>query len=180
MLKLIVHGEESYDEVKNEFIVTESFELELEHSLVSLSKWESIFKKPFLGKDNKTADETIAYIMCMMLDDTVDTKIVDKLSQQHINIIRNYIEETQSATTINNNNSGGPSRQIITSELIYAWMVNYRIPFECQHWHLSRLLMLINVIHIQNQPQKKMSKKEILNRNRALNEQRRKAMGTTG
>lgn len=180
MLKLKIKGTESYDEESGMFVYEDPFDLELEHSLVSLSKWESLFKKPFLGREAKTSEETIAYIMCMILDDKVDPLIVNKLEQGHINVIKEYIEDSKTATTIKKDGGSGGSRAIVTSELIYSWMVAYRIPFECQHWHLSRLLMLINVIDVQNKPQKKMSRNELLSRNKALNEQRRRALNSKG
>ena len=180
MLQITVPAGEAYNPVRNEFINTKETTLTLEHSLVSLSKWESKWCKPFLGKDEKTTEEVIDYIKCMTLTQNVDPNVYYALSSENLEKIKNYINDPHSATTINRNPNGPKNREIITSELIYYWMVALNIPFECQKWHLNRLLMLIEVCNIKNQPPKKMSRSQILSRNAALNAARRQQMHTKG
>jgi hypothetical protein len=169
---------DQFDEEKEEF-VTDTFDLELEHSLVSLSKWESKFCKPFLGKD-KTAEETLWYVWAMVLDPKVPEAILQKLSKENLDAINEYINAKMTATTVRDNPNQRPTRQVITSEVIYNWMISLNIPFECQYWHLNRLLMLIKVCNANNTPPKKMGRKEAMSKQRELNAQRRQAHGTRG
>lgn len=178
-ISITVPGVESFDEDKQQFVYSEETVLVLEHSLVSLSKWESIFKKPFLGRDKKTAEETIAYIHAMCLDENVDGAVLLRLSQENIREINAYIEDPMTATTFGNT-SGAPSREIITNEIIRHWMVAFQIPLDYETRHLNQLFTLIKVINEKNKPQKKMSPRALAERNRALNEARRKQHNTTG
>jgi hypothetical protein len=181
MLKLIIPSQEEFNEETNEFLLVKGQELQLEHSLVSLSKWESFWQKPFLTKANKTIEESIDYIRCMTITQNVDPKVYNLLTQNDISQVSAYIENPMTATTFSkDNNTQLVTREIITSEIIYYWMIAYNIPFECQKWHLNRLLTLINVCNIKNQPQKYKSTQEILRRNRELNAQRRAALNTPG
>jgi len=177
MLPLVIPETELYDEVRNEFIFVKQQKLVLEHSLLSLSKWESKWHKPFLSKKEKTEDEIFDYIRCMTVN-SVDENVYLCLSQEMVNQINKYIEDSMTATTINDKRS--PSREIVTAEIIYYWMVALQIPFECQKWHLNRLLTLIDVCSIKNQPPKKMSQKAILSRNASLNAARRRALHSKG
>lgn len=180
MLKIIIPSIESYDEEKNEFINSKEQILELEHSLVSISKWESKWHKAFLSNTEKTSEETIDYIKCMTLNKVSDDVYLF-LSNDNIEQVKNYIDATMTATTINHSQSKGSSkREIITSELIYYWMIALTIPFECQKWHLNRLLTLINVCNVKNSPPKKMSRREAMQRNKATNAARRAKMNTGG
>lgn len=180
MLKIIVPAVELYDENKDEFISSKEQVLQLEHSLVSISKWESKWCKPFLTKVTKTDVETIDYIRCMTLTQNVKPEVYSCLSTENITDVINYIEAPMTATVFSNTRNGAPSREIFTSEIIYYWMVYLNIPFECQKWHLNRLLTLINVCIIKSEPAKKISTRELMNRNSALNAQRRQALGTRG
>lgn len=175
---------EIYDESKNEFITVEGLEkdvtLQLEHSLVSISEWESKWHKPFLGKDDKTIEETIDYIRCMTLTQNVDPRVFNFLTNENIKAINDYIYDPMTATTFSNEKRGGNSREIITSELIYYWMITANIPVEFQKWHLNRLITLIKVCSYKNEPPKKMSKSEILRRNAELNAARRKQLNSKG
>lgn len=178
MLLLTIPPIEMFNEKTNEFVYSKEIKISLEHSLVSLSKWESRWNKPFLSKDNKTLEETIDYIRCMTITQNVDPEVYFRLTDENINTINKYIESPMTATTFSDN--GHSSREIITSELIYYWMISLNIPMECQKWHLNRLLTLIRVCNIKNAPAKKMSRREIMNRNAALNAARRKKLNSTG
>ena len=172
---------ETFDERTNKFVNINIKEttLRLEHSLVSLSKWESKWCKPFLKKEQKTQEETIDYVKCMTLTQNVDPMVYKFISADNFKKISDYIESQHTATYIRDI-KGKKSREPVTSELIYYWMISLNIPFECQKWHLNRLLTLIKVCSMKNQPPKKMSKSAILAQNDALNEQRLKQLKTKG
>jgi hypothetical protein len=171
-----------FDEITKEFVNTEEATLHLEHSLVSISKWESTWEKPFLSDKEKTNEETIDYIKCMDLSETTKQDVYYRLSNDNLNQIKNYIDSKMTATwfTESTNTASKKSTEIITSEIIYYWMIAAGIPFECQHWHLNKLLTLIRVCHQKNAPAKKMGREEILAKNKALNEARKAQMNTKG
>jgi len=174
MLKITISTIEQYDESLNEFIVSKEQTLQLEHSLVSLSKWESKWNKPFITKTEKTREETIEYIKCMTITQNVDEEVYKTIPNQIIIQVNEYIDSTMTATRLPKPNSH--NREIITSEIIYHWMISLNIPFECQKWHLNRLLTLINVCNIKNSPPKKMGKRDVARRNTALNEERTRSL----
>ena len=180
MLQITIPAVELWDERKQEFVTTKEQTLQLEHSLVSLSKWESKWCKPFLTKEEKTFEETLDYIKCMTITQNVDPEVYNYLTKENIEEINKYIEAPMTATYFSDDKTAKPSREQITAELIYYWMIALNIPFECQKWHLNRLLTLIKVCNIKNQPPKKRSKKEIMSRNAALNAARRKRLNTSG
>lgn len=181
MLQIDISATELYDEVNNEFITTPAATLHLEHSLISISKWESKWKKPFLDpKTSMTTEQSIDYIRCMTLDKKVDPNVYYAIDAQNMKLVNEYINSELTATWFSERTKRNVSHEIVTSELIYYWMVAYQIPWEAQKWHISRLLTLITICNIKNQPPKKMSKGEILRRNRALNAARRKAHHTKG
>lgn len=180
MLEITVPGGEMFDEKKEEIIYVKEQTLRLEHSLVSLSKWESKWHKPFLTKSEKSFDEIIDYIKCMTLTQNVDSNVYSLLTKENVEEINKYIENPMTATTFSDNAGGKNNREIITSELVYYWMIALNIPFECQKWHLNRLITLVRVCDVKNQPPKKMSKREIMNRNAALNAARRKQLHSKG
>lgn len=173
MLEITIPGAELWDESKQEFINTNTQILRLEHSLVSISKWESKWKKAFLGNQEKTFEETIDYIKCMTITQNVDPNVYNYLTKANIEEINKYIGDSMTATTISENKNHPANREIMTAEVIYYYMIALNIPFECQKWHLNRLLTLIKVCSIKNQPPKKMGKNELLKRNAALNAARR-------
>lgn len=179
MLKITVPEMEFYDEDNNEFIMFNEQVLQLEHSLVSISKWESKWHIPFLDGKDKTIEQIIDYVRCMTITQNVKPEVYNRLTEDNLKAINDYIENPMTATTFSDINQR-PSREIITSEIIYYWMVSFNIPFECQKWHLNKLLTLIKVCNIKNSPPKKMSRQEILSRNRALNEARKKNLNTRG
>ena len=181
MLQLVIPlGPEIFDDAKQEFITPDTKILQLEHSLISLSKWESKWCKPFFGKEEKTPEETIDYIKCMTITQNVNDEIYSHLTRDNIMQVNKYIEAPMTATTFPKSKNSKGSREIITSELIYYWMITLNIPSEYQKWHLNRLLTLIQVCNVKNEPAKKMSNKEIMNRNRALNAARKKKLNTRG
>lgn len=180
MLTIVVPGTEMFDETKQEFVTVGDITLELEHSLVSLSKWESIYEKPFLGQSKKSTQEILDYIKFMTLTSNIAPEVYHNLSEDNINAINEYIEAKMTATWFNDSPGAPPSRDVITSELIYYWMITFQIPFECQYWHINRLFTLIRVCNIKQAKPKKMSRAEIAARNRQLNAQRREQLGTSG
>lgn len=180
MLTIKVSGIEMFDEASQEFVTHGDVVLELEHSLVSLSKWESIYEKPFLGKTEKTSEEIIGYVKAMTLTPEVPEETFLRLSEANIGEINNYIEAKMTATWFNEAPGAPPSREVITSELVYYWMTVFQIPFECETWHLNRLFTLIRVCNVKSAKPKKMSRSEIAARNRELNAQRRQQLGTKG
>ena len=181
MLTITIPASEFFDERTNEFISYKEQTLQLEHSLVSLSKWESKWCKPFLTDTDKTTEETIDYIKCMTITQNVNPTVYNFLSKDNIDAITKYIDAPMTATTFpyeeKRNSRNG---ETTTSELIYYWMVSFNIPMECQKWHLNRLLTLIRVCNVKNTPPKKMSKRDIISRNAALNAKRKQQLNTKG
>ena len=182
MIRILLPEKELYDEVNNKFVYLPSRELILEHSLVSISKWESKWHKSFLNTDDKSFDEVMDYIKCMCVEELEDENDLYRLSEENVSDINAYIQDSMTATTFSDfsDNKNTKSREIITSEIIYYWMIANNIPFECQYGHLNKLLTLIKVCSIKNSPEKKMSTSEILSRNKALNAARRKKMNSKG
>lgn len=180
MLKIVVPLTEAYDEATGKFVTSESFVLELEHSLASLSKWESKFVKPFLEQGEKTNEEMIGYIKAMTLTPDVPEEVYLSLSIENITMINEYINSPMTATTIHERGPKSVNNEIITAEIIYYWMVALSIPFECEHWHLNRLITLVRVCNLKNKPAEQMSPSDIASQQRRLNEQRRAQLGTRG
>jgi hypothetical protein len=179
MLEIAVKTQELFNEETETFSVVD-VRLQLEHSLVSVSKWESRFCKPFLGNEEKTTEEVVAYIQDMIITPGISPEVVNMLSSDNLKAINEYINSKCTATRINDTKQTKSNREIITSELVYYWMVALQIPFECQHWHLNRLLTLIQVCNIKNQPPSKVGRAEQARRFREMNEQRRTRLGTSG
>ena len=179
MLKLTIPAFELFNDEKETFITFKEQPLQLEHSLVSLSKWESKWCKPFLVGENKSPEETLDYIRCMTITQNVDQAAYLCITPKEIDLVSSYIDEPMTATVLPKDKST-PSREIVTAELIYYWMITMNIPFECQKWHLNRLLTLINVCSVKNAPPKKRSMREIMDRNAAINAARRQKYNTKG
>lgn len=182
MLTLTIPEREYFDDTTQMFIHIKGCTLQLEHSLISISKWESKWKKPFLSNEPRTDEESRDYVKCMTLNNNIPDDAYKMLTQENFNEISRYIDDTMTATWFNNKNQkkGGVRKQTITSELIYYWMISFGIPFECQKWHLNRLLTLIHVCEAKNTPPKKMSKSDIAKRNASLNAARKQKLGTKG
>ena len=184
MLQLVIPAVEGWDEKKEEFVELEKAEtLKLEHSLVSVSKWEMKWCKPFISKQKKTREETIDYIRCMTLTQNVDPKLYKRINNEHIDEVNSYISAPMTATWFSEEKGGGKAKistEQITNELIYYWMITYNIPSEYQKWHLNRLLTLIKVCNAKNKPPKKMNRRELMSSRRALNAARKKQLNTKG
>lgn len=180
MLQIKIPAFEAYDSINNLFINVGEQNLNLEHSLLSISKWEAKFCKPFLNSESLTDFEINYYIQCMVINQNVDPLVFMHIPKEVYDEIADYIKSPMTATRINDFNDKPKKKEIITSELIYYWMITYNIPVEFQKWHINRLLTLIKVCDIKNAPQKKMGRNEILNRNRSLNEARKKALHSKG
>lgn len=182
MLLITIPEESSWDEGKEEFVTTrKACTLQLEHSLVSLSKWESKWCKPFLSKNGKTDEEILDYIKCMTITQNVDPATYNYLTRDNVKEIQEYIDAPMTATSFSEDKTSKGSREIITNELIYYWMIALNIPLDpCQKWHLNRLLTLIKVCNIKNSPPKKRGKRDIMSRNAALNAARRQQLNSRG
>lgn len=181
MLRIVVPAREMFDEEKNEFLKDgKDTVLQLEHSLVSISKWESRWHKAFLKKRAKTNEEIIDYIRCMTITQNVDPDVYARLTDENLEQINAYISDSMTATYIPEDKNGTPSKEVATSELIYYWMVSFGIPLECQKWHLNRLMTLIKVFNFKNSSPKKRSKKELAAEYDTLNKKRKKALNTSG
>lgn len=182
MLEIYVPDSETFDESTSEFHSIKGQTLQLEHSLLSISKWESKWHKPFIDNNDKTTEEILDYIKCMTLNKNVDPNLYYVLTEENVKAVNDYINDPMTATTINEvgKKRGSGNGERVTSELIYYWMIALNIPVEFQKWHLNRLMMLIRVCSIKNEPGKKMSKSEILRSNKALNASRRQRLGTKG
>lgn len=167
MLEITVATEESWDEERAVFVVTKSFRVALEHSLVSASKWESLWKEAFLAKKDKTPQQTLSYVNFMILNDELPPGVFQKLVNDHLETIKDYIADPMTATKLYTDPNAPQSREIITTELIYYWMISLNIPVEFQHWHLNRLITLIRTVNIKNSPKRKMSVRERRDLNRA-------------
>lgn len=180
MLTITVAGTEMYDDSSSEFTTRDGIVLQLEHSLVSLSKWEAKYEKPFLGNTEKTDEEVLGYVWAMIVSPEVPPEILGKLSEAHLGAVNDYIDAKMTATWFGEEPKGRSSREVITAELIYYWMITFQIPFECQHWHLNRLFTLIRVCNVKAAKPKRMSRAEAAQRQRELNALRRAQTGTKG
>lgn len=179
MLKVVIPKSEQYDDVNNLFYYTKEQTLTLEHSLVSVAKWEAKWHKPFLSRRNTTYEETADYIRCMTLTQNVDPLVYNNIPSSVIEEVERYLDEPMTASTFPKDNSP-PSREIVTAEVIYYWMTELNIPFECQKWHLNRLLTLIKTCSLKKSPRKKMSRRQTASQYREMNRARRKRFNTKG
>lgn len=181
MLYITIPAIEGYDEAKNEFVtLAEEQTLELEHSLYSVSKWESKWHKSFLAKVEKTPEETLDYIKCMTLTPNVDPSVYNRITEANVEDITEYIRAPMTATSFNDRNAKKPSREVITAEIIYYWMITAQIPMECQYWHLNRLITLVRVCSIKNSPPKKYSASELRSQYAAINAANRQKFNSKG
>lgn len=181
MIRITIPKMELFNEKTQQFSYIEEQTLELEHSLVSISKWESKWCKAFLGKKDKTYEETLDYIRCMTLNPDVDPTMYNYLTDDNINEINNYIKAPMTASHITTSDDNGKTnRDVVTSELIYFWMISLGIPFKCENWHLNRLLALIKVCNAKNSTPKKSNPKALASKYAAMNAARRKQHNSRG
>ena len=186
MLQIIlpaVEENELWDEINQEFIpvpAQKSLTLRLEHSLISLSKWESKWRKPFFTKKDKTVEETIDYIRCMTLENNIDPQVYNRLTDKHLKEIHDYMYAPMTATVVKERKTEKRGKGFITSELIYYWMIVNDIPFECEKWHLNRLITLIDVCSAYNTQPQKMSKSALARQYAEINAANRKKYNSKG
>lgn len=180
MLEIIVPPAELWDPKERRFSKTKEYKLQLEHSLISISKWESKWKKPFLKDEDKTPEETLDYIKCMTLTQNVPPEAYLYMTKENINQIVDYIRDSMTATWFSEDSNRKFSREIITNEVIYDWMIEFGVPFECQKWHLNRLITLIRVRAAKNKKSKPMSEQDTLSMYRDINAARRKRLNSKG
>lgn len=177
MLSISIPQTELFDSKHNEFIYIKAQTITLEHSLVSISKWESKWHKPFFsqGKDKKkrTKEESLDYIRCMTLTQNVDPNTYLALTSENFKEIEDYVNDPMTATWFNERDKRKSANRQLTSELIYCYMFLLNIPKECEKWHINRLITLIRVCGIESQPKKKMSSSEALHHTAAMNKARR-------
>ena len=178
-LPIHVKAVELFNQTTGTFYYTEPQTLILEHSLVSISKWESKWHKMYLETPNKTADELLDYVRCMTINKNVPDYVYYALSQENIDEIVQYMNDPMTASSVYEPNSGG-HHELVSSELIYYWMIAFHIPLECEKWHLNRLLTLIKICEVKNAPPKKMRRKDIYSRNAALNAARKQKIAASG
>ena len=184
-LVITIPEQELYDSSTETFIYTKPQTITLEHSLLAIAKWESKWKKPFFGPISKTTEESLDYIRCMTITKNVDPNTYYYLPRNTVEEINTYMDDPMTATTFSDekekkHGKGKLGKKIVTAEEIYYMMTALNIPFECEKWHFNRLQTLIRVCSIKNAPPKKMSKRDVLNKYKSLNDARRKALNTTG
>ena len=180
MLEITIPEQEFYVPATKTFVYTSETVLHLEHSLVSISKWEAKYKKPFLESNEKTVRESIDYIRCMTLDNGINPLVYSGITNEMISSVDEYIQDPMTATWFKEVNKPKRSHQVVTSELVYYWMTAFNIPFECECWHFNRLMTLIRICGEKNAKPKKMNKREAARRNTELNAARRKALYSSG
>lgn len=185
-LKITMPKEEVYFEDINEFRNFEEMTFVFVHSLVSISKWEAKHHKAFFGKQEKTVEEMVDYISCMVVSpEEYDPLQLKRLinCRQNFTKLTEYINDPMTATMFRSDNEDkrhGGTSDVPTSELMYYWMIANSIPVEFENWHINRLMTLIKVCSLKNSPQKKRSSRDIMSSNKALNEARKAKLGTRG
>ena len=180
MLYIEVSSVESFDEATQQFVNFPAETLMLEHSLVSLSKWEEITEKAFLGPDEKTDQDIIHYIECMTISPVNDPNVFSRLSPENFEAINRYIDRKMTATWFNENPTARPSGEVVTAEIVYYWMIALQVPMEMQYWHFNKLLTQIKVINLKNAPKSNVPAREAASDRSRLNAQRLAAGKTRG
>lgn len=182
MLRITIPGTEYWDEKKERFFYTRETHLQLEHSLVSISKWEAKWHKPFIDNKDLTGEQIVDYIRCMTLTQNVDPNVYYQIDEDNLNKIKAYIDDPMTATWFSKTVGPPKRKEIVTSEIIYYWMIKLNIPVEFQKWHINRLITLIKVFEAKDDTQsgKKINKRQIAQEYAAINAARRKALNTKG
>lgn len=178
MLEIAIKESEAWDEARQVFVYTKPCILTLEHSLISVSKWESKWHKPYLSAKQLSREESVDYVRCMTIGRVLDDSVYNFLTVDDFKKINAYVTDPMSATYFKKSGGYGSNEKIV-SELIYYWMIALGIPFECEKWHLNRLLALIQVCNRKSNPTK-LSAKEAAERNAAINKARRAAAHSKG
>lgn len=180
MLRIDQEASELFDELTNTFEKSPEIHLELEHSLISIQKWEAKWKKPFLARGEKTMDELLDYIRCMTIKNAPDLEVYKYLSKHNVEKVVRYIEDPMTATTIHHRgNSSNSTNETVTAEVVYYWMFKLGIPIETEKWHFNKLWMLLQVFQVKDNP-KKLSKVEAAQERMRLNAERRKKYNSKG
>lgn len=179
MLKLIIPETELFDDRTGEFINIDRTALTLEHSLISISKWESNWEIPFINTRHKTKAQTIDYIKCMTITPNVNPNVYRCITNEHIRVVNEYIDKPMTATTFSDKNKGSRNKKI-TNEEIYYQMIELGIPVEFEKWHLNRLLTLIHVCTSYRTPGNKRSTSDIIRDHKAINAANRKRFNSKG
>lgn len=186
MLELHIEGKESWDEDKNEFVYSDSYDLKLEHSLVSISKWEAKYHKSFINTKDKTLEQTLDYISMMVIGKAPDPVVFKSLTKENITEIERYINDPMTATTFSKEDekeiaAKTNNSKFVTSEEIYYWMTAQNIPFTCERWHINRLITLVKLCAIFNKPKdnkkKKMTSSDLAARRAKMDAARKKFGG---
>jgi len=180
MLEIFVEEGELFDESTLRVIKTNPIHLKLEHSLLSIAKWESKWHIPFLQESERTQEQFLDYVRCMTITQNVEPSVYKILPAKTIYEIKSYIDDPMTATWFNKESNSKKGGRVVTSELVYCWMAQCQIPFDCEKWNFNRLITLIRVCSIENSPKKKMSGKNVLKQNASLNAKRKQAMHTRG
>lgn len=181
MLLLTLPAERGFNEETEEFVNFPEVTLRLEHSLISIHKWEAKWHKSYLDNKHFTIEEQLDYIRCMSLDPNLDLNTIRRLRKEDLIKIREYIADPMTATTIKHrNNRPNNTGQFVTAELIYYWMTEFGIPFECNKWHINQLLALIEICSVKQNPGKKMNRQEAAMMRASANEARRRRLGSRG
>jgi len=183
MLEITIPDVEIFISATNEFLTIKGGKVSLEHSLLSISKWEAKHHKYFLNNKTLTQSEILDYIRCMVVKSTVDNRVFYYLDNRTLSAINDYMNDPMTATWFGSQNEGQPGNtvrgKIVTSELLYYYMISFNIPMNCEKWHVNRLLTLIQVCQAEQNPVK-LSGKALANRNTKLNEERLKRYHTHG
>ena len=175
-IPITIPATEMWDPVAHRFYDVKERTITMEHSLVSLSKWESKWKIPFIGNKNLTAEQLLSYFQCMTIEKNVNPMIYQCLTAKQIDDIMKYIDDSMTATWFGKSDddvAAQTDNRAVTSELIYYWMFASGISKECEKWHLNRLITLIHVTSEENKPKKKRTEAERMAHHRALLKARR-------
>lgn len=178
--KVEIPEREFFDEENNRFIKVPQTTLLMEHSLVSISKWESKWHIPYLSNKPKTREQTIDYLRCMTITQNVDPFLFYCIPDKELLKIKDYIENPMTATTFSDEEGKGHTKKVLTSEVLYYYMTMYNIPVEFEKWHINRLLTLIKVCSEENKPKKKIGSKKLASKYASLNAARRAKLNSKG
>lgn len=179
MLTLKIESFEGWDEEKEEFIYIEGQTIHMRHCLASISKWESKWHIPFLSRKEKTEEQALDYIRCMVEEEVSDT-VINIIQTRYGREIESYMNNPSTATVVHHDKQEIGSNSPKTSEVIYSWMFQLNIPMECQYWHINKLITQIDYMNEQQKPPKKISKKDAMARQARINAERRAKLKSKG